>query len=134
MLFHDVPGDHIAEISLPYLAANFATADIPIFVAPYACTVYDVDVFFGSNIVGDNSNSFNLNLMNRGVTGLGTTEVDNVDYASGTNATANVAVALYDSTTGLSLAVGNVLAIQRELVGSGIALPPSLVRITYRGA
>ncbi|MBK6767432.1 MAG: hypothetical protein IPG71_14415 [bacterium] len=72
-------------------------------------------------VTGDNTNRTNLNILNKGASGSGTTEVGNLDLATGTNLTA------FDSTnlplnatyvSGVALAEGDVVTIQHEKAAS----------------
>lgn len=133
---HDVPGDHVALVMLPAHAAATATENIPIFYAPFACRITSVTVVPGAAATGDNTNTTNYNLINGGAAGTGTTEIGNLDYATGTNAAVGVAQTVYapaDPNTGQSLAAGDVLKMQMEKVGTGLALGVTLCRILYRG-
>jgi hypothetical protein len=130
---HDIPGNHTVAVVLPAHAAATATEAIPVFVAPFACKVMNVTVTPAAAATGDNTNRTNINLLNGGTAGTGTTELGNIDYATGTDAAVGVKQTLYDSATGTSLAAGSVLKVQYEKVSTGLALGANLVTITYIG-
>jgi hypothetical protein len=130
---HDLPGNHTAFVIIHAHAAATATESIPIFVAPFACKLMSVTVTPAAAATGDNTNRTNINLQNGGTAGTGTTELGNLDYATGTDAAVGVPQTVYSSTTGTALAAGSVLKAVYEKVGNGVALGANLVTITYRG-
>jgi len=130
---HDVPGEHYASVIAPLHAAATTTEAYPIFVAPFACKVMSVTVTPAAAATGDNTNRTNINLLNGGSAGTGTTELGNIDYATSTDAAVGVKQTLYSSTTGTALAAGDVLKLQYEKVATGLALGANLVTIKYIG-
>lgn len=130
---HDIPGTHVAYVLLPAHAAATATESIPIFRAPFACRVTAVRVTPGAAATGDNTNRTNVNLLNGGAAGTGTTELGNLDYATGTDAAVGVTQDVYASSTGTALAANDLLKIQFEKVGTGLLLGVALCTIEYRG-
>lgn len=131
---HDIPGVHVATAVMPASAAADATAEVPVFRAPFACKVRKVVLVPGAAITGTATNYHNLNLINRGTDGSGTTELANRDYLNGTNESKAVARELYAPASYLALAAGAVLAIEKEKVGTGLALPAIQVIVEYEGA
>jgi len=131
-LYTQVAGRHFATANLIAHAAATATEVLPIFHNPnHSVQIFGVTVIPGVAATGDNTNRTNLNLIDAGATGAGTTEKGNLDYATGTDAVANDAATLYSSTTGWLLDAGDVLAIQYEKVASGLAVGPYLVVIEF---
>ena len=131
---HDIVCPHRSPFSIAPIAAATATQGNPIFAAPFTCKVRKVVYYFGATVTGQATHYFNLNLFNRGTDGSGTTELANRDYASGTNDTAFVAREVYAPATYLSVATGVVLDLQRELVGTGLAMPAVWGYVEYEGA
>ena len=127
----DIPGPLHAHGYVPAHAAADATLDHVIFRAPFACKVRKVSIMFGATLTGADTNSANLNLINRGADGLGTTELANRDYASGTNDTAYVKRDHYAPASPLAVAQGVVLTMQREKIGTGLATPDIHVQVEY---
>jgi hypothetical protein len=122
---------------LPAHAAATTTEAIPIFRAPFACKVTAVRVIPGAAATGDDTNRTNYNLLDGGSAGTGTTELGNLDYATGTDAAVGVTQNVYapaDPDDGETLAAGDVLKMQIEKVGNGVALGATLCVIEYRGA
>lgn len=131
---HDIPGAHVASYAVRAHAAATATENCFLFRAPFKAELVSVELIPDADITGADSNSSNVNLVNAGTDGAGATELANVDYASGTNATAGDAIALYAPAAPLALAEGTILKLQLEKVGTGLALPSFLALVTYRGA
>lgn len=131
---HDIPGAHQTHYALRAHAAATATEDAFCFVAPFACKIRAVEIVWDAAITGTATNYTNVNLINAGTDGTGTTELANIDYLAGTNASAGATVSLYAPATPLALAAGAKLKLQLEKVGTGLSLPSGLVRITFEAA
>jgi hypothetical protein len=131
---HDLAGPLVQQTLIPPAAAGDATASRVVFMAPFACRIRSVTIVPAAGITGQATNTFNLNVINRGVDGASSTEVANRDYLSGTNETAYTRRVLYQPSTPLSLAAGACLDLQRELVGTGLAMPSLLVVVEYEAA
>lgn len=133
---HDVPGTHTAFVMVPAHAAATATEALPIFKAPFACKIKAVRVVPGTAATGDNTNRTNYNLLDGGSAGTGTTELGNLDYATGTDAAVGVTQDVYapaDPDDYEALAAGDVLKLQMEKVGTGVALGATLCVIEFIG-
>ena len=126
MYDHDIPGERKDFAVLAPAAAGTSSETHAIWVAPFKCVLTDVDVYPCAAIVGDDTDRFNLNLHSD-------EEIGNYDFdtASGTS-TGSAALAVLDGGT-TEMDEGDVLSLQRELVGSGVAMPPMGVEITYKG-
>lgn len=124
-------GPLFAHARVPSHAAADVTADHVIFRAPFACKIRAVSIVPSAVLTGAATNSANLNVINRGADGLGTTELANRDYVSGVNEVAYVKRELYAPASPLEIAEGVVLSIQRELVGTGIVTPELHVQVEY---
>lgn len=124
---------HQTNFVAAVLAAT-ATQQDPIFIAPCACKVTAVSIVPQAASTGDNTNTKNLNVINKGSDGTGTTEVANLDLATGVNLVAfdEKAIPLNATyTNGVSLSEGDVLSLQTEKVGTGVAVGPFIVSIDY---
>jgi len=132
---HDIPGTHMVSVMLPAHAAATATEAIPIFRAPFACKVKAVRVIPGAAAVGDDTNSTHYNLLNGGSVGTGTTEIGNLDYVTNTNAAVGVVQDVYVPAAGSeqALSAGDILKMQIEKIGTGLALGTTLCVIEYQG-
>lgn len=116
------------------VAAGTATREDPIFVAPRACRVIQVSIVAQAASTGDNTNRKNLNILNKGSAGSGTTEVANLDLVTGTNLVAfDEKVIPLNATfaAGVTLAAGDVLSLQTEQVGTGVAVGPFDIAILW---
>lgn len=130
--FDDLVGPKYSMATIAAHAAGDATADHPVFRAPVACRLRKVTIVPGAAVTGAATNNFNLNV--KSWTDAATpvaTERANRDYGSGTNEVAMKARDLYAPATPLSLAVGEYVSIERELVGTGLASPAIGVVIEY---
>lgn len=120
---------------VPSILAATATEVHPIFRAPFACIIPTdgVNVVPQADVTGDDTNTKYLNIQNRGSAGTGTTEIGHLDLATG------VDLVDFDSkniplTAAVTLAAGDVLAVQVEKVGTGVLLPNLHFVITYKPA
>ena len=123
-------GLHYERCAIDAVAAATASTTFPVFVAPFPCLVKSVGLTAGATITGV-ADTRHMNVINKGSAGAGATELGTKDYVSGTDAVANDRVSVYSSTTGTAMAEGDVLAVQSEKIGSGQAMPPFLVDISF---
>ena len=131
---HDIPGRHRATFRIPAHAAADPTTSHVIFAAPFSARIRKVALFFAADVTGQNTNTFNLNLVNRGTDGTGTTVLASRSYTAGVNESAYVESVLYEPTNGLSVSAGTVLDLERELVGTGMDSPNIWGYVEYEGA
>lgn len=127
-----IPGQHRALVPNIAHAAATATEYICAWVAPFAGRLIAVNWIPLASVTGTATNYTNLNVINRGASGSGTTELANVDYASGTNATGSDGNAIASGLT-TALAQGDVIAIQAEKVGTGLDIPAGTFEFVYDG-
>jgi len=110
-------------------AAATATEARPIFVAPCAARIRAVTITPDVASTGDNTNTTNLNVINAGAAGAGTTEIGNLDLVTGVNLVAfdekNIPI------TATALAEGDVVNLQYEKVGTGVLVGPSLISVDW---
>lgn len=101
-------------------------------VTEYNGTVTAVTYTPDATITGANTNSRTVNLVNKGQTGVGTTVIATLAFVSGVNATAGdeKAIPLSGTPANLVVAAGDVLEWQSVHVGTGIADPGGLVKVT----
>lgn len=107
-------------------AAATATTVHPLFTAPAACTVYGAVVNSAAAVTGADTHTRHLNLRDNG------TEFANIDWVAGTDHAANTEDTLYTSATGRAMAAGDILDIQSEKVGNGLANPAWIVRVALQ--
>ena len=88
------------------------------------CHVVAIYLQFATDVTGQDSHTFHLNLIDRGTAGTSSNEMANRDYTSGTNESAFVERTYYSpSGAGLGLVENQVLSLQREKVGNGMDMP-----------
>jgi hypothetical protein len=121
---------HTVVVRLPAAAAADATEKWPVFYTDRKITVHGAWFVPQSTVTGQNTNTFNLNLKNAGTGGAGTTELGNLDFVLGTNATGLDATA-FAALDDERVSAGEVLFAERELVGTGLAMPEGAVVIEY---
>ena len=126
------------EYSVPFRdavhAAATATEERVIFIAPCKCRVVGIEFASDAAITGDNTNTTNLNIKNKGAAGVGTTEVANKDYPTGASAIALDRNEIPLNTTyvnGVDMAEGDTLTVEYEKVGTGVLVGPSLFQIDF---
>lgn len=126
-------GTHKTRMKVPAHAAATATEQWPCFFAPFPCVVTGCKVVPQTASTGDNTNTTNLNLVNKGAAGSGTTEIANLDLATGTNLTAfaDSSLTVTGTLAQRTLAEGDVLTLQHEKVGTGVAVGEVIVEISY---
>ena len=127
---YDVPGTRDKTVASPATAAADASTTYVIFEAPVNCKIEKVRVVPGAAVTGQDTNTKNLNLIDRGTNGAGATELANYDLTSGND----IGVAgydLYSPASALSVSTGNQLGLQVEQVGAGMALSPLAVTVEF---
>lgn len=129
----DIPGAMFtAQAYTPAHAAATATEVVPIFMHPTLnVRIRKVGFIPAAAATGDNSNTTNLNLQNRGTAGSGTTELGNFDPVTGADLVAHDYKEVYAPATPADLDAGSVLAVQFEKVGTGLAIPQGQWIIEY---
>ena len=106
--------------------AGAATQLFALFTAAEAdVEVVAISAVPDADVTGQDTNTAHLNVLNAGTNGNGTTEVANTDLVSGTDLSGLIENWVHaDSSAPIQLASkGEALAVQRELVGTGLALP-----------
>ena len=133
---HKIAGEHQRAFRILTHAAATATESRA--VAYFASDAVDLTGCYfvpDEAITGDTTNRTNLNLIDAGTAGSGTTEIAHLDYATGTDGVAYDAQALATSAlttfTRYTLAAGAVVALEFEKVNTGVKIPAGLIVITY---
>ena len=132
---HAVFGEFVQTSHVPAIIAGAATQIDPIFVAPCKCVVLEIAIVPQAPVTGATGTCKNLNILNVGAAGLGSTEVANYDLITGHDLVAGDLKVIPLNTTyedGVAMAAGDVLVLQTELVGGGVAMPTLLVAIGAR--
>jgi hypothetical protein len=122
----------VIEADVPPVATAGNSDDTVVGQAPFNCTVTAVEYVPETAITGAATNHRTVSLVNKGQAGTGTTTVATLAFDSGVNATANNerAITLSGTAANLDLAAGDTLQWRSVAVGTGIADPGGLVRVT----
>jgi hypothetical protein len=135
MLWSDLLGSRVTTGFLPAVAAATTTESHPLFVAPQKCRVTQVDIIPQAAVTGDGTDRKNLNILNAGSAGAGTTEVGNLDLSADVNLTAadlkNIPLNATYLAPGVELEAGDVLVLSYEKVGNGVDMPDCIALITW---
>lgn len=115
----------------PGSGAADATETWPLAYFDNKVKILNVYVITQTAITGAATNYMNLNIIDKGTGGSGTNELGNLDFASGTNTTAFDAKT-FGTLSNNELAAGSVLSVQREKVGTGLALPECAFVVEYK--
>lgn len=126
----DITGSHTDQNTLLSVAAAATTEAHPFFVAPFPCVVTGVGITPQAAVTGDNTDTKNLNVDNKGPTGALSTEIGNLDLVLATDLVAFDEQAI--TITETELAKGDVLALEYEQVGTGVLIPNLIVTTTFR--
>lgn len=122
--------EKISTVTVAVHAAATATEARAVFTAPRACVITGVSLTPDVASTGDATNTTNLNLINKGTDGSGTTEIGNLDLAAGVNLVAFDEKAIPLTGSG-ALVAGAVLALQFEKVGTGVLVGPGIVKVAW---
>ena len=130
-------GWQVFHAAIPAVAAADATIVIPLMAMPFNCELGEVSLICSTLVTGNTTNTKNLNLIDGGAEGAGTAELANRDLITGTNLAAGKTM-LFDNIIAAALEIfmsqGDMLELQVELVGTGVAVGPLVARIVIRPA
>lgn len=120
------------EADVPAVSTAGNSDDTVLAHAPFSGTVTAVEYVPEAAITGAATNNRTVSLVNKGQAGSGTTVVATLNFASGVNAVANDQKTIPLSATAADLVVaeGDVLQWRSVAVGTGIADPGGLVKVT----
>jgi len=127
------PGTRYVTVQTQAKAAGSeATKDLAYWIVPHDCRLTCGYFTPYADVSGADTNSTNLNIVNRGLDGAGTTEISSLELTSGNDLTA---AAKNQLATGLTtdLSAGQVIALEGELVGTGLAVGEGYVTFGYDG-
>jgi hypothetical protein len=101
-------------------------------IVPEDCTVSAVTYTTNTAVTGANTNSRTIAVVNKGAAGSGTTTVASLALTSGVNTVAfdEKAVTLSGTAADLNCTEGDVLAFTSTHVGTGLADPGGVVKVT----
>ncbi|MFG3476471.1 hypothetical protein ACGF3K_14565 [Streptomyces sp. NPDC047980] len=126
------PYVQVIERNVPAVSTANASDDTVLGQAPFACTVTSVQYVPEAAITGAATNHRSVSLVNKGQAGSGSTSVATLAFDSGVNASANdeKTITLSGTAANLTLAAGDTLQWRSVAVGTGIADPGGVVRVT----
>jgi len=127
------PYVRVIEVDVPAVSTAGNDDDSVVAQAPFDCTVTSVEYVPEAAITGAATNHRTFSLVNKGQAGSGSTTVASLAFDSGSvTATANneKAITLSATAANLVLAAGDTLLWRSIHIGTGIADPGGLVRIT----
>jgi hypothetical protein len=126
------PLTRVIDTQLPAVATVGNDATTVIGIAREAGVVSGVSYVTATAITGANTNSRTIAVVNKGAAGSGSTSVASTAYVTGVNTTALAenALTLSGTAANLVVAVGDVLVATSTHVGTGIADPGGLVRVS----
>lgn len=126
------PFTQILERIVPGMATAGTDDSVTVGEAPFAGTVIAVTYTPDTAITGAATNHRAVRLRNRGQAGSGTTVVAELAFDSGVNAAVfdEKTIPLSATAANLVLAAGDILEWFSDAVGTGIADPGGLVRVT----
>jgi hypothetical protein len=130
---HDLTGTHVHNVPIALHAAATATETRLLWVAPFKCKIVSIGAYFDVAATGDNTNTTNINTLNGGTAGTGTTEIGNKDYVLATDVVVGTEQVLYAPATPLAVAAGTHIRIQFEKVATGLALSAGIVQVRFQG-
>lgn len=104
-------------------------AEKPVFVAPVACRVTSVWLINGAALAANGSNYTTLDLVNKGASGSGTTELASFDGST----ESFVAFDAVEKTLGTTdLVAGDVLSLKKTDSGAGALVTDLLIVVNFR--
>ncbi|MFJ7176410.1 hypothetical protein ACIQXA_08380 [Streptomyces massasporeus] len=126
------PYVQVIERNVPAVSTANASDDTVLGQAPFDCTVTSVEYVPEAAITGAATNHRAFSLVNKGQAGSASTTVATLAFDSGVNATANNerAITLSGTAANLDLSAADTLQWRSVAVGTGIADPGGVVRVT----
>jgi len=120
-------------VAIPLAAYTGTSQELPLISFPVKTRICAVRLIASTNMTGHTTNNATLTVKRKGTAGTGTTTVASLAFASGTNATAFVPLAITLTTTkaNLELAAGEALSWSWVEGGTGIDLVASTLEIDY---
>ena len=128
---HDLPGPQRFRIDVPGQATAGTADEFAGIVMPFNAVVTAVSYTPKSVVTGAVTNNFTATLRNRGAAAAGTVQPAQLNFANAVNAAAFVATALPLSATAANLlcTAGDVLTVEKLVVGTGMAMPAGTVTV-----
>jgi len=116
-------------------ASSEATKDLAEWMAPHDCTLRVCYFVPTAAVSGANTNTTHLNVLNRVLTGTSAGELSSLELTSGNDLVMGLKTDLNSGTAySQDLPAGTILALQGEVVNTGLAVPEGTWIIGYDGA
>lgn len=128
---YDIPGTRREMVAVPSHAAATATEIVPVFEVPVAAKIEKVIFRPGAAVTGADTNTTHLNVIDMGVAGTGSSELGNYDLTSGNDLAKGERKELYAPASALSVSQNNLIGLQFEKVGSGLATPAGVAIVEW---
>lgn len=128
---YDTPGTRREMVAVPSHAAAAATEIVPVFEAPAGAKIEKVIFRPGAAVTGADANTTHLNVINMGVAGTGSTELGNYDLTSGNDLAAGERKELYAPAAALAVSQNNLIGLQFQKVGTGLAVPAGVAIVEW---
>lgn len=131
----DIPGYHTRQGYFPGHATAGTPIEVPLFRAPFRCTITAIQFLTVSAITGANTNYFTLNVRNR-TTGAGTAIPGALAFTSGVDTVAQTpkTITLSATAADLILAEDDVVTAEKAVTASGLACPAGLVVVYLKAS
>lgn len=131
--YYNSTGPRDEQITHVAHAAATSTETIACFHSPTRALLSGVGWVPNAAVTGQATDYTNLNVINKGTDGSGSTEIGNVDFANLQNAAACDKLAIYAPAAGseLQMSEGTVISVQAEKVVNGLALPSGTLVFTF---
>lgn len=96
-----------------------ADDQLPVFVAPVACTIESAYAVVANDVAASTANYFDVGLVNKGAAGTATTAVSSADAGGTAGWNAMVPVAFTIDTDNNNLTAGDCLVVDYDETGTG---------------
>ena len=91
---------------------------LPVFVAPVACTIESAYAVVANDVAGSTANYFDVGLVNKGTDGTGTAAISSADAGGTVGWTGLAPVAFTIDTDNNNLAAGECVAVDYDETGT----------------
>lgn len=130
----DIPGDQPVTGYFPGHATAATAKEAAIGRAPFSAQVTAVEFVASAAIAGQITNNFTLNVRNRGPAGVGANIIATLNFTNGVNAVAQAPTSItLGAGANLVLAEGDVITVEKAIVGTGLACPDGEVIVHLKG-
>ena len=132
---YTVAGEHQLMVDLPAHSGGAGTEEVTVGWAGAAATLTGAYHIPDTAVTGASTDYTELNLIDCGTDGSGTTEIAHIDYSAGTDTAACDARALLTGAlttfTAYDVDEGAVIKLQYAEQGSGLTLPAGSILFTF---